>query len=151
MKSRQATNRLFVNLSIVIHRQKPWKGDSAPMIHKKPNNSARGILMKPQCRLSRNNERSGRSKGGSQLRASGLLYSDTLRVDLHRLQVGAVVHNYKNDNWQRQRILVPLVFGPIDSASLVNLFNRITIIIGEFGCTQIPTSSSCSFERKKIF
>lgn len=35
----------------------------------------------------RNNERSGRSQGGSQLRASGLLYSDTLRVDLHRLQV----------------------------------------------------------------
>ena len=37
----------------------------------------------------------------------------------------------------------------IDSASLGNLFNRIRIIIGEFGCTQIPTSSSCSFERKK--
>ena len=54
--------------------------------------------MKPQCRLSRNNERSGRSKGGSQLRASGLLYSDTLQVNLHRLQVGAVVHNYKNDD-----------------------------------------------------
>ena len=44
-----------------------------------------------------------------------------------------------------------LVFGPIDIANLWNPFNRIRIIMGEFGCTQIRTSSSYSFERKKDF
>ena len=37
------------------------------------------------------------------------------------------------------------------AANLWNLFNRIRIIMGEFGCTQIRTSSSYSFERKKDF
>ena len=49
-------------------------------------------------------------------------------------------------------LLVPfsLVFGPIEITNLWNRFNRIRIIIGEFGCAQIRTSSSCSSERKKI-
>ena len=42
-----------------------------------------------------------------------------------------------------------LVFGPTDIANLWNLFNRIRTIIGEFGSTQIRTSSFCSSDRKK--
>ena len=37
---------------------------------------------------------------------------------------------------------------PIDIANLWNTFNRIRIIMEEFGCAQIRTSSSCSCERK---
>ena len=44
-----------------------------------------------------------------------------------------------------------LVFGSIDTANLWNPFNRIRIIMGKFGCTQIQTSSSCSCEKKIIF
>ena len=42
------------------------------------------------------------------------------------------------------------VLGPIDIAKLWNLFNRIRITMGKFGCLQIRTSSSCNFEKKKI-
>ena len=48
-------------------------------------------------------------------------------------------------------ITCTLVFGPIDIANLWNPFNRIRIIMGEFGCKQIRTSSSCTFDRKKDF
>ena len=40
---------------------------------------------------------------------------------------------------------------PLDRWNLWNPFNRIRIIMGKFGCTQIRTSSSCSSERKKDF
>ena len=44
-----------------------------------------------------------------------------------------------------------LVFGPPDFANLWKPLNRNGIIVGKFGCTWIPTSSSCSSERKKGF
>ena len=47
--------------------------------------------------------------------------------------------------------VAPLVFGTIDITNLWTPFNRIRIIMGEFGCTQIRTSSSCSFDKKKDF
>ena len=43
------------------------------------------------------------------------------------------------------------VFCPMDIAILWKAFNRIRIIMGKFGCTQIQTSSSFSSERKKYF
>ena len=43
------------------------------------------------------------------------------------------------------------LLSPINLWNLWSLFNRIRIIMGKFGCTQIRTSSSESSERKKEF
>ena len=48
-------------------------------------------------------------------------------------------------------VLLSLVFGPVDFANLWKPVNRIRIITGKFGCTQIRSSSSCSSEKKKDF
>ena len=40
---------------------------------------------------------------------------------------------------------------PIDIAHLWKAFNRIRLLMGKFGCTQIQTSNSCSSKRKKDF
>ena len=42
-----------------------------------------------------------------------------------------------------------LLLRPLDLGNLRNLFNRIRIVMGKFGCTQIRTSSYCSPEKKK--
>ena len=39
----------------------------------------------------------------------------------------------------------------IDIAHLWKAFNRIRLLMGKFGCTQIQTSNSCSSKRKKDF
>ena len=44
-----------------------------------------------------------------------------------------------------------LLLSPLDLGNLWNPFNRIRIMMGKFGCTQIRTSSSCSSEKKKDF
>ena len=45
----------------------------------------------------------------------------------------------------------PLVFGPFEFTNLLRPINRIRIIMWKLGCTRIRTSSSGSFEKKKIF
>ena len=47
--------------------------------------------------------------------------------------------------------LMSLLLSPLDLWNLWNPFNRIRIIMGKFGCTQIRTSSSCSSERGHDF
>ena len=48
--------------------------------------------------------------------------------------------------WQ---LVIALLFGPLDLVNSWKAVNR--IMIGEFDCTQIRTSTSFSFEEKKIF
>ena len=84
----------------------------------------------------------------------GLLATNFRMFNLQDSQVftrDANVQHILNMNWiGKQKYFYPaMVFGPIDIANLRNQFNRIRIIMGKFGCTQIRTSSSCSSERKQ--
>ena len=69
---------------------------------------------------------------------------------LHILRIFVIIDIERISNI-RDKLLWhgPLLLSPLDPWNLWNPFNRIRIIMGKFGCTQIRTSSSCSSEKEK--